>query len=31
VTVRTDREEQRFAVQGGTVEVLGGRVTVLAE
>jgi F-type H+-transporting ATPase subunit epsilon len=31
VTVRTDREEQRFTVQGGTVEVLGGRVTVLAE
>ena len=31
VTVRTDRDEQRFAVHGGTVEVLGGRVTVLAE
>lgn len=31
VTVRVEREEQRFAVQGGTVEVLGGKVTVLAE
>ena len=31
VTVRIERDEQRFAVQGGTVEVLGGQVTVLAE
>jgi len=31
VTVRVEREEQRFAVLGGTVEVLGGTVTVLAE
>lgn len=31
VTVRVEREEQRFAVRGGTVEVLGGTVTVLAE